>query len=330
MKTAGSIRPRHQIDLLFEIGDDLAARNGVAQFGLERVARLEVALHRLVEPGEAVSPGILRGIHRGIGRTHQRVETRATGVRPRDADRCGDVEVQAVGMEGAGEPRHDRVRHSLDQRGMRRIEREGAGEFIPAEACRKCRGRHCVRDLARDFLQQRIAGRVAMKVVDHLEMVEVEQQQRHRPGTTGGMGEHLYACFRQAAAVEESRQRILRGKLMRAFLRCSADVDFAQQVPIVPPADQDQRDVDQQRDHQRLVDMRTAAEIMLDRVGHGRTAQRDEQQDRHDRDRAVQRSGRQRRSDAVGFSLSGSSVASHHLGSTFRDPVIPRDTCTGR
>ena len=34
--------------------------------------------------------------------------------------------------------------------------------------------------------------------------------------------------------------------------------------------------------------------------------------------------------DAVGFSLSGSSVASHHLGSTFRDPHISRDTCTGR
>src|SRR3546814_2551268 len=66
--------PGGEIDLLFEIGDDLLARDRGAQPGFQLVPRVQFALHRGVEPGIAVPSSLLGGVHRDVGAAQQRSE----------------------------------------------------------------------------------------------------------------------------------------------------------------------------------------------------------------------------------------------------------------
>ena len=59
--------------------------------------------------------------------------------------------------------------------------------------------------------------------------------------------------------------------------------DLARQVAIAPPAEDHERDVEQQRAGQRLIRPASFADHGVDGVRHDLSAQRDEQQDRRDR-----------------------------------------------
>ncbi len=129
---------------------------------------------------------------------------------------------------------------------------------------------------------------MAMHVVDRLEMVEVEHQHRHRLVAALGAHEHGGAFLGQAAAIEEAGQRILRCQLLRALLGGGADRHFDAQFTVPAPAEQDQRDIEQQRDDQGLIAACPAGEILPERGRQHSAPGADEQQDRGNRDRAAQ------------------------------------------
>src|SRR3546814_16448858 len=66
----------------------------------------------------------------------------------------------------------------------------------------------CSSDLGGDAFEQRVARRVAVHIVDRLEMVEVEQQQRQRLFAALRLREQHRPLFGQRAPVEKARQRI--------------------------------------------------------------------------------------------------------------------------
>ncbi len=258
---------RGQVDLLLEIGNDLQPGDRTAQTGFELVARLELALHRQVEPGEAIATRILRGVHGDIGRAHQGVDARAIEIGARDAQRGADMQLEAFGLKRLGHARHEALGDPLDGIRMGGIEQERAREFVAAETRGERDRGHRRGDLDRNLAEQGVAGRMTVHVVDGLEVIEVQHQHRHRLAATLGAEKHRRTFLAKAAAVEEARQRILRGELLGALLGGGADRHFKRELAVASPAEQDQRDVEQQRDYQRLVGALAPGEIMPERGG---------------------------------------------------------------
>ena len=62
-----------------------------------------------------------------------------------------------------------------------------------------------------DRLEHRVAGRVAVRVVDLLEVVEVEHDDRARVAVADGAGERLDEARLEAAAVEQRGQQVVVG-----------------------------------------------------------------------------------------------------------------------
>jgi hypothetical protein len=178
---------------------------------------------------------------------------------------------------------------------VRRIEQEAACELVAAQAGGERDRGHGSGDFARDGTQQRIAHGMAVHVVDRLEMVEVDDHQRHCLAPVVRAHEHRGAFLVQAAAVEESGQRIATGQYVRTLFGGGTDADFVAQCGVAAPAEQDQRDIEQQRDHQRAVRGGAALEIMLQGLGQYGAAGTDEHQDRGDADRPGDQVGAWRR-----------------------------------
>jgi len=123
-----------------------------------------------------------------------------------------------------------------------------------------------------------------MNVVDRLEMVEVEQEQRDVAFFDRGFGDHPLAGHEQRAAIEETRQRIGVGKVARALLGLGSLADFAVEIVVAAPAEEDQRDVEHERGREHAVGSAADADQRADDGLHDIAARADKQQDRGDDD----------------------------------------------
>ena len=185
-----------------------------------------------------------------------------------------------------GEPRDELFGNPLRGIGMRRLEREGAGEFVAAEARDQGAVRHRSENLVSDMAQQGIADGMAVHVVHGLEVVEIDHQKRQRLARAVRLGEGVRAVFREGAAIEKAGQRIASGELLGALLGCCSNQNLAGKRAMAAPADQDQRDVEQQRDDEGAIGNLAAGQIVLGDAGQYRAAGADEQEGGGDGDRA--------------------------------------------
>src|SRR4029078_10943487 len=155
--------------------------------------------------------------------------------------------------------------------------REEDSELVAADAGTAGAVGRGLDKLVRDLLQKLIAGKVAVKVVDALEMVEVEQEQR-----SGSLGLHRAGQgVHQFAAISEAGRGVGVGVPQRELLRCLIGVESFLQVLRAAPSEEDDRDVQKESDGERpviLVEM-----IAANSGRHHGAAQRDEQDDRRGR-----------------------------------------------
>ena len=119
---------------------------------------------------------------------------------------------------------------------------------------------------ARDARQQAVAGRVAERVVDGLEAVEVE----HERGALGAVAAHVREVPREllleAAAVREPGERVVVGEVAQLGGRREQRAQVALRARAAPPQreerEQARRQGDQQGDvhraHARMIDRRAA------------------------------------------------------------------------
>ena len=127
----------------------------------------------------------LGGVHRGV-RFHDQIVDGLPGFRDPQADAgaAGDAQVpdfQAL-AEGLEDPVGDPA--CPHQVGLR----QHHGEFVAAEAGDRVRVADGVLEPPRDHPEDVVAGAVAQRVVDALEGVEVEDQQRRRQFAPGRLG----------------------------------------------------------------------------------------------------------------------------------------------
>ena len=91
------------------------------------------------------------------------------------------------------------------------------GEFISTQARHHVVGTHVFAQAVADGAQHQVAGIVAVAVVDRLEMIQIDQHQRHRLAAALGIGQRHFGALDQVAAVRQLGQRIMEGGMLQAL-----------------------------------------------------------------------------------------------------------------
>ena len=154
---------------------ELLGGDGLPQVAQELELRLGVGVHRARVEAVLRAARALRRVHRRVGAGDQLGVAAAVGVHG-DADRARDHDLAALGLV--------RLREALDQAVgdvgdalLRRHVAEQEQELVAADAGDDVlAARHRLQALA-DLLEDEVADRVAVGVVDRLEAVEVDEQQ---------------------------------------------------------------------------------------------------------------------------------------------------------
>ncbi len=176
-------------------------RADVAHLGAGRRGALRRAV--VVDDG-LVLAARLRGHHRRLGAGDQlaRVHRVLGALRDahRDRDACRGLEVAVVQRLGEARSEHERV--------ARVARRHDHAELLAADAADDVRAAHGVARDARDLDEHLVAGTVAVDVVDALEVVEVEHEDRDRVVRARGPRQLGAQPFVEVAVVVEAGQRV--------------------------------------------------------------------------------------------------------------------------
>ena len=166
-----------QIDDGLKEHRQLVALQGDAQFGLDFLAADQLAGHRGVKETGALAALDLGVVQREVGALHHRVEVRAVVGQHRDADRAADDHPVVVDAKGAADVGQQALGGGLDLGAL--LGDAGNDEFIAAKPPDAGPRRRIGQQPCADLGQQAVAGLVAQRVVDFLEPVEVDPEQRH-------------------------------------------------------------------------------------------------------------------------------------------------------
>ena len=148
----------------------------------------------------------------GLGRVHGRIGLHdqvihgLAGFRDPQADAGAAGDSQVADVEALVERLEDPVRHPAraDQIGLRQHD----GEFVAAKARHGVRLADGVLQAARDHPQHVVAGAVSQGVVDALERIEVENQQRRRHLAPRGLGQRVAQDRVECRPVGQLGQRV--------------------------------------------------------------------------------------------------------------------------
>ena len=227
MKSSGAIAPRWrvapaderlgaahavaaQVDLRLELRDDLAVVERAPQVARERQPDevVRVLLARVALDARAAR---LRLVHRDVGALHQRLDVAAVLGVGRHADAEADVEPHAGDVERLAE----RAAHAVgdQERGVGVLARQQDGELVAAEPGDRGAERDPPLEPQADLLEHLVAVVVAERVVDLLEAVEVDQQQRDPRVHVRGRDALLEALV-EARAVRQAGERVVHREVL--------------------------------------------------------------------------------------------------------------------
>ncbi len=212
-------------------------RDGAAQVGLDLAPFRQGQVHRGVEGAGRVPPLRLRLVEGEVGAPQDRLLVGPVGGRRGDADAGADLD-RLVGepdrpgdLPDAGfRPRH-RVARSVD-RG------EEDREFVTAEPRRRVLRRQDRLQALRDLAQQRVAREMSECVVDLLEAVEIDAQDRAGSLAALDLGEPPPQPLAEQDAVGQVGEGVVGGQVGDPALGLLAhvDVDVGAHEPGRPPA----------------------------------------------------------------------------------------------
>ena len=201
------------VDDRLHVQAQLALADRAPQPRREREPLTGVRRLRLVERHRAATAA-LGLVHRVVGVLEERVRVGRVLRVQRDADRRADVEERIGDLEGLVERGGDPLARGL--RGTARVlvaaGAEQEQELVAALARQHVAGPREVRDAARGLGQHRVAGLVAERVVDELEVVEVEVEERERAVGAAGAAEVAADLLLQERPVREAGEAVVVGE----------------------------------------------------------------------------------------------------------------------
>ena len=160
---------------------------------------------------------LLGAVHRQVGRPHQGFGALAVVRVEADADARRDAMMVAPEGERSLEGLEDLGREPV---GVLRVGNllEDDRELVPAEARDGVALAHARRQARSDVLEDLVTDRVPKGVVDGLEAVEIDEQQREQPLLTAGGRQRLAQTIEQQPAVREPGQPVVGGEVMDVLL----------------------------------------------------------------------------------------------------------------
>ena len=200
-----------QIDQRLIVKFKAAIGKRCPQIMLELAAQIGLRLHRRLEEAIGPAAGRLGGVHRKVGALEQAEQIGAVARRNRDPDR--GVAGKAVAM--AIERRPQRLINPRDQRVDVVVGPHVAlhdGEFVAAEPRDKIAGTHRLEQPRRDALQELVADQMAQRVVDALEFVDVDIDDRKR--RLSGLRQQPFGVALEQRAVRQIGQRVVMSEML--------------------------------------------------------------------------------------------------------------------
>ena len=194
---------------------ELVALQAEAQLVLESERLAELARHLAAEHLVASASGLLGGVHGDVGAADQLLATRLAVARVDD-----DADARAERERAVGDGR--RQREPLEQAlgegdGELLAALDEHGELVAAEARDGVARARDLLEARGDLQQQLIADVVAEVVVDLLEAVEVDEQQRERLARERAARERVVEAVAEEGAVGEPGEAVVE-RLARQLL----------------------------------------------------------------------------------------------------------------
>ena len=158
----------------------------------------------VLEDHDLAPAACLRRHHRHLGARHELARVRRVLGARRDPDR------EADGADGAERHARDVLLHALGEpvglgeAARRRDDRE----LLTADPADGVPGAHAANEDLGDLREHLVAGRVAVDVVDALEVVEIEHHEGDRRVVGGGLDELEPEAFVERAVVPEAGERV--------------------------------------------------------------------------------------------------------------------------
>ena len=204
--------PARNLDLGLVVEEKGAIVQGLPDILLERLAGPEFLVHRRVVEPVVVAALLLRLVERQVGVPEELVGVGVVVRKHRDADAGAREHLFLVEFER----RRDRLDHPLGENGDAVLMVEVGlddGELVAAEPRHGVGLAHARQEARGHLFQQVVARRVSQRVVDVLEMVEVEVVDRHHPPGAPGVVERLVEPDLEVGAVGKLGE----GVVVRAF-----------------------------------------------------------------------------------------------------------------
>jgi hypothetical protein len=193
---------------------------GVLERVLERGLDLAPAEHARRQHRLVAAPAALAG---GLRRVQGQVRVAQQLVRVAAVDRGGDADgrrrdhLGVTERERPGERGHDPLREHLHRLGVRRVVDEQR-ELVAAEPRGGVRRAHRRRQPPGHRRQQLVAGAVAHRVVDHLEVVQVDEEDADGALGAARVVERVRHPLGEQHPVRQAGQRVVVGLVLQLLL----------------------------------------------------------------------------------------------------------------
>ncbi len=163
--------------------------------------------HANREEAEAVPPRFFCHVH-GLIRVSDQVLRRGRILREEgDADAAGNINILLEDSERLGQFIKDLLCQNFNVRGLVDLGQDHR-EFIATDARDRIRAAHTGTDSLCRFAQQLVSGVMAKPVIDFLEAIEINKQQRQRQAGAGRVFDFAFQPVAKQAAVRQAGQRV--------------------------------------------------------------------------------------------------------------------------
>ena len=205
-----------EIEDRLEVEPELATLDRFAQVELERTPLARCGIERGLEEAEYPAPVLLGTIQREVGILEQRVAVGAVVRADRDADAGPGSDLMPIDEQRAAHLIEDRLRQSARAIDIVMIG-EDDRELVAAKPRDDCIAGDTREDVAH-LAEQSVADRVAERIVDPLEPVEIEAQQGRALSAFERTLQFGLELLAEIGAVWQAGQRVVEREMRDAML----------------------------------------------------------------------------------------------------------------
>ena len=210
--------PAAQVDLRLVVQIQFLVLQGTAQVRLHAQAALGAQFHFGLEHGIAVLALVLGVVHGRVGIARQGGHVLRIEWIQAHADAGADIQLVAFQRERRGQHGKDLARHAGHFRSV--VGRfDDDDEFVAADAADDVGGAQDRHQALGDEFEQLVAAVVAQRIVDHLEVVQVQQQQSHAAVLAVGARQRVGQGAVEFMAVRQLRDRVDVGQVVQMAFR---------------------------------------------------------------------------------------------------------------